>query len=217
MPANVFQAWKRFIKTEILVVARDALLGDPFGTAEHSYQFSQPPWSLPELCLPSFSGKPFPTHQRWASGLAGADRVWVPSLYVGLMTVLLGVLGFRLWGRKPSQVWLTYVFLFFMLALLVGMDLSGWLSKFIRPIGINTQLGPQVGGLYWWMNMLLPKYFAFRYPAKLFVVASLALSVLAGVNFRGVRSIPAIWLSLVFIGLTGAGIGVFIACCFRFG
>ena len=56
------------------------------------------------------------------------------------------------------------------------------------------------------MNMLLPQYFAFRYPAKLFLVASLALSILAGVNFRGVRQVRSAWLSLGFIGLTGCGI-----------
>ena len=37
-----------------------------------------------------------------------------------------------------------------------------------------------VGGVYWLMSVLLPKYFAFRYPAKLFVVASLAFCLLAG-------------------------------------
>ena len=50
-----------------------------------------------------------------------------------------------------------------------------------------VEIGPQVGGIYWAMVMLLPKYFAFRYPAKLFVIASLALSLLAGISLRTYR------------------------------
>ncbi len=51
------------------------------------------------------------------------------------------------------------------------------------------------------MTLLLPKYFAFRYPAKLFIVASLCLSVLAGVSLRGNRIRLPQWLA----GITIAG------------
>ena len=40
-------------------------------------------------------------------------------------------------------------------------------------------IGGEVGGLYWWMTVLLPGYVYFRYPAKLFVVAALGMSMLA--------------------------------------
>ena len=44
----------------------------------------------------------------------------------------------------------------------------------------DGQWAAPVGGAYWLMSVLLPKYFAFRYPAKLFVVASLTFCLLAG-------------------------------------
>ncbi|MDZ7615478.1 MAG: hypothetical protein U1E05_00650, partial [Patescibacteria group bacterium] len=44
---------------------------------------------------------------------------------------------------------------------------------------VNSGLGGPFGGLYWLMNLLLPGYLRFRYPAKLLVVTSLALSLLA--------------------------------------
>ena len=206
VPANVYQAWDSVQRDGNIQAVSDALLGDPIGSAEHAYQFSQPPWSLPELVWPNFSGSPFPTHQRWASSLAGADRIWVPSLYVGLVTVLLGVLGIRFWGRRRRQVWLTYICLFFMLASF-GWYGIGWLCMEIYPpLGLETSVGPQVGGVYWLMTMILPKYFAFRYPAKLFLIASLAISVLAGLNFRisGIRY--AVGWCLFFLGLTGCGL-----------
>ncbi len=206
VPANVYQAWAALERNGDVAAVEDALLGDPTATAEHSYQFSQPPWSLLELFWPNFSGKPFPRHQRWTSGLAGADRVWVPSLYAGLVTVLWGVLGFRFWGRKRKQVWLTFLFFFFMLGSF-GWYGFVWLAIETFPaLGGQTQLGPQVGGLYWLMNMLLPQYFSFRYPAKLFLVASLALSVLAGVNFRAAHLRRVLWAILGFGSLTLCGL-----------
>ena len=90
-----------------LVAIADFLIGPPQGTIEHSYQFSQPPWSLTELFWPNISGKPFPRHQRWTNSLPGAERVWNPSLYPGVLVALLGLLGIRFWGRRRKQVWAT--------------------------------------------------------------------------------------------------------------
>lgn len=162
------------------------LVAAPVGVVDHAYQFSQPPWTVSELFFPNISGKPFPINQRWTNGLPGAERVWVPSLYMGVIVLVLAVTGIRMWGRKQRNVWLTWVFLFF------GIASFGWYGGiwlinevFDSPQAIGS-LGPQVGGVYWAMNMLLPKYFAFRYPAKLFLIASLAISILAGVSLRQV-------------------------------
>lgn len=207
VPANIYQAWESIQRDGDLNLVQHALLDDPVGTGEHAYQFSQPPWSLLELVWPNFSGKPFPVHHRWASGLPGADRVWVPSLYAGWATILLGLMGIRLWGRRTNQVWLTYLFLFFMLGSF-GWYGAVWLLAELYPeLAQDLTFGPQVGGLYWAMNCLLPKYYAFRYPAKLFLIASLALSVLAGVNVHRLRSNWIAWIGLVYVGVTGCFIG----------
>ena len=59
----------------------------------------------------------------------------------------------------------------------------GWLAHEIRTAcGGDPQVWPvgaPFGGLYWLMVLLLPGFEYFRYPAKLLVVAALALSVLA--------------------------------------
>lgn len=163
--------------------AINQLIGHPTGTVDHAYQFSQPPWSVIELLWPNISGKPFPIHQRMTNFLPGADRVWVPSLYVGLPVILLGIGGLRFWGPGRKQVWLSWLMTLFLLGSF-GWYGAVWLFNEFASVGDQSSLGPQVGGVYWAMNMLLPKYFAFRYPAKLFVIASLAISLLAAVNLR---------------------------------
>jgi hypothetical protein len=188
VPANLYMTFMGDQnEIEINENSLRALIEEPRFTVDHSYQFSQPPWSLAELVWPNISGKPFPRNQRWTNGLPGADRVWVPSLYLGLLPLLLCLTGLRLWGQKRKQVWLTYLLLFFLLGSFGWYGIVWLINEFLP---LNNQLpvvGAQVGGLYWIMNMVLPKYFAFRYPAKLFTIAALAIAVLAGVNLKLTR------------------------------
>jgi len=110
---------------------------------------------------------------------------------MGVMISLFGLMGIRLWGRRRRNVWLTWMLLIFLIGSL-GWYGPVWLFNELFPPPVAAFAtaqtpGPQVGGIYWLMQMLLPKYFAFRYPAKLFVIASLALSILAGISLRRVR------------------------------
>ncbi len=189
-PANLIQA---AMNLPIDGKTGFALIGEPDGTIDHAYQFSKEPWSMLELFWPNFSGKPFPVNQRWTNRFPGADRIWVPSVYMGVMVALFGVIGIRFWGRRRRNVWLSWLLFIFLIGSL-GWYGPVWLYNEIFPqppprIGAEpiSPLGPQVGGVYWLMQMFLPKYFAFRYPAKLFVIASLALSILAGINLRRIR------------------------------
>ena len=156
---------------------------------EAIYQFSQPPWSLLEMVSPNISGKPFPINQRWVEVLAGDDRFWTPSLYVGLLTFVLAIGGMRLWGRSKCRRWLTGLLLMFAFGSF-GWFGAVWLYQevcleFGWPVSTEASwLGPYVGGPYWLATIVLPKFVMFRYPAKLFVVASLAMCVLAGVGFN---------------------------------
>ena len=189
-----------------LQAARRALLGpaEPDTIADHAYQFSLPPWSLAELFWSNASGKICPTHQRWADVFPGAERVWFPSLYLGLLTVWLAIGGFRLTGWNRNS-WLTRIAIFFTLASFGWYGIV-WLANEILPAEHRlTELGPQVGGIYWLMLIGLPKYFSFRYPAKLFLVASLCICLLAGLRLRSWRkNISGDW-SVFFGGFTTFG------------
>ncbi len=147
----------------------------------HVYQFSQPPWTVAEMLWPNFSGKLFPINKRWTDHLVGSDRVWNPSLYFGCVIFVLMLLSMRLYGRRRRLVWLTRVGLFFAIASF-GWYGPVWLVRELsqNPDVLAETLGAEVGGFYWLMVVFLPKYVLFRYPAKLFVIASLAACVLAG-------------------------------------
>ncbi len=152
-----------------------------------TYQFSQPPWSVFELVFPNVLGKPFPTHQRWSDRLPGAERIWTPTLYAGLLPFLFAIPMLRLWGRHRKTVWLTRVGLFFAIGSCGWFGAVWLINELLAASSLPTltqqaNLGPQVGGVYWVMETFLPRYFLFRYPAKLFVIASLMLSVLAGIG-----------------------------------
>ncbi len=193
-----------------LASVRTDLLAAPAAGSptDHVYQFSQPPWTLSELWWPNVSGKLFPSYRRWVDTFPGADRVWVPSLYAGVLTIWLAMGGFRLWGRRRRNVWLSRIGLFFCVASF-GWFGAIWLWNELVPASWHaTQLGPQVGGVYWAMVMSLPKYFAFRYPAKLFVIASLCISLLAGVQLRSHRRLLTGKLTTVFVALTALALAV---------
>lgn len=173
-----------------------SLIGElrPGSSADATYQFSQPPWSIAELFFPNVMGKPFPTHQRWSDTLPAAERIWTPSVYAGVLTVLLALSQFRLWGRRKRHVWLCRIGVFFAIASFGWFGVVWALNEVVAVAGLSEleiggiKIGPQVGGLYWFMVTLLPKYFMFRYPAKLFVIASLMISILAGLGLSQITN-----------------------------
>jgi len=175
-----------------------------------AYQFSLPPWSLAEMAWPNFSGKLYPVHQRWSDGLPGADRVWYLSIYLGLIPFWLGISQFRFRG-KSSSAWLTAIALVFCWGSFGWYGLV-WLLREILPafsvayLGVD-QLAPQVGGVYWMMDQSLPMFSLFRYPAKLFLVTSLCLSLLAGIRLNSGRRLVSVrgWLMFVLLSLGGWG------------
>ena len=210
-PANLVQAAANL---PVDAKAAYALIGEPDGTIDHAYQFSKEPWSMLELFWPNFCGKPFPINQRWTNRFPGADRIWVPSVYMGVLIAMFGLTGLRLWGRRRRNVWLTWMFLIFIIGSL-GWYGPVWLYNELFPqpepsMGWEPlkSVGPQVGGVYWLMQMFLPKYFAFRYPAKLFVIAGLALSILAGISLRRLRFRSCVVVFFVFTIISLAQFGI---------
>lgn len=172
-----------------LRAAWQGLFGRPqAGThEEHIYDFSLGPWRLIELVWPNITGRMFPTHRRWIAVFPAEGRVWTPTLYLGLLPLLLGLGSWRVRRASLRIRWLSWLA---MLALWgsFGRYGLGWLLHELR-VGLagadptDVLVGQPVGGLYWLMVLLLPGYVLFRYPAKLLVVASLGVSLLAGAGW----------------------------------
>ena len=167
------------------------LFGQPDPTTHHerAYHFSVGPWRYAELLWPNVSGRMFPTQRRWLSLWPAEGRIWTPTLYMGLLPILLAAAQLRLRSKDERIRWLSWLVLLFTLGSLGWYGL-GWLARefcsgVLRMDTAKFPVGSQVGGVYWLMTTLLPTYINFRYPAKLLVVSSLALSQLAAFGWDG--------------------------------
>ncbi|MBA2115793.1 hypothetical protein [Bremerella alba] len=161
-----------------------ALLGNPKPNthALHSYDFSIGPWNWPNTFIANFSGKMYPLNERWVRAIPAEGRIWFVSLFIGTLTVFLA--GYAIWNRPSRRVdrWLVAIGLFGLIASLGWYGL-GWL---ILEVGYgfgwegkNLPVGSPFGGLYWLLNVLVPKYAQFRYPAKWWIFFAFAVSLLA--------------------------------------
>ena len=180
-----------------------------------SYPFSLEPYRLVELVWPGFFGRNFGSPVSWMGiVLPGINhRVWVPSLYLGGLTLLFALAavgGTRRRERDPAaiagdqggrQPWRTW---------LVGMTLVAlvgsfgeyaspiWLARFIPGVAdwagphdpLNTNsvrldgwLRDGDGSPYCLMAGLLPGFHSFRFPSKLFTFVALGLAGLAGLGW----------------------------------
>jgi hypothetical protein len=149
------------------------------------YDYSIGPWLWLELIFPNFYGRVAPQSTRWIQVLPAEGRAWSPSLYMGFFTIVLALVG--VWrGAERWQVrWLRW---------LIGLGLIGSLGRFgfgwlVGELASVTgwalpEWSDGAGGLYWLLSMVAPGFRLFRYPAKLWIWAALAGSLLAGFGLQ---------------------------------
>jgi len=206
------------------------------GGPHEIYTFSIEPYRLVELAWPNVWGVQYHGNTFWAEVLRIPGvyvKTWVPSLYLGGLTVVLGLSALALRQGPPWRVWLS--------AILV-VSLLGSLGKYTSPIwaarvGVATSksatlkrraadLGPVDkvdcspiredeylrdgdGGFYWWLAAVLPGFRQFRFPAKLFTFTSLALAALAGLGWDRLCAGRTRGITLLFTVLLVASLAVF--------
>ena len=170
------------------------------------YPFSLDPIRLAEFVWPSVFGMSFHENRNWLMALPptyGRAKAWVPSLYLGGLTILLalGAMGFR--GGPPWRSWLTAIAVVTLLAALGEYTSPIYWARFVpacaRAIGphdpvdvasirIDGYLRDGDGGVYWFLATVLPGFRQFRYPSKLLSFTVLALAALAGIGWERVIS-----------------------------
>lgn len=170
----------------------DSLWQEPeLGTHEADiYEFSQPPWTVGDWLWPSSSGRPFPEWTHWVSSVPGAGRMWQPSLYQGLLPLLLA---WTVLFRRELR-WLAVVGGLALLAAfgwygpVWGWNELGLVTGWWQPL---ENVNRAAGGVYWWLVCLVPGYAWFRYPAKLMIVTALMIAILAACGWTVLsRSFP---------------------------
>ncbi len=181
---------------------RDGLLCrnlDRSGHARNIYHFSTPPWRVAEFFWPNAGGRQFPCNTRWFSASPWDNYVWVPSLYFGVIPLVIAIGSLRFFRQRSTRRgdgsreihetnerqtrFLSWLLLFASLGSL-GLFGIGWCIN-VAAYGATelgeapSGIGNPVGGVYWLLNLLVPGYSQFRYPAKLLTVAALPFALLA--------------------------------------
>lgn len=160
------------------------------------YQFSLPPWTMIESVAPNIVGTEYPVNRRWIDHInpyaESNNGNWYPSLYFGLIVLVLAF--YCLFSRHEEETnrWRATRRALMAVAFLFCLGSFGiygpvWLFSTITGIESDS-VGPQVGGVYWFFEIALPKYGFFRYPAKLFLVGYFAIALLAAVGWDQVQS-----------------------------
>lgn len=193
-------------------VAQGLWKSAPRADRQHrAFEFSVAPWRILELLWPNVSGRTFPANHRALTAIGGEDRIWTPSLYTGVLPLLLGIGVWRLRRADVRVRWFSWILLLALVGSFGWYGLGLLVQSAERALSGHASMAEPVGGLYWMMTVLLPGYSHFRYPAKLTVMASLALAMLAAIGFdrllaterdRVVRRLQGVVvLSLLAIGL----------------
>jgi hypothetical protein len=162
------------------------------------FPFSLEPYRVVELIWPQFFGSMTSGNRSWLTLLPPLSnhKIWVPSLYHGVLALLLvaGVFGLRkVDGQRRA------------LSLLLVVSLVGSMGEFASPLwilrrlpneSIRSLVGPPddplqaalrkdglprdgAGSPYGLMSEIFPGFKTFRYPSKLLTFTSLALGMLA--------------------------------------
>ena len=173
--------------------------------------YSLEPFRAVELLWPNILGTRLGENSYWieALGLPGTRaREWVPSLYVGGLTVMLASTSVALWRGTLVQIWLTSIVI---VSLVIGLgDYSSpiWATRFLAratrspviqklgrahwghsirpgllPIRGDGLLRDGDGSVYWWLNTTLPGMRQFRFPSKFLTFSTLGLAGLAALGW----------------------------------
>jgi hypothetical protein len=159
----------------------DALLGDPPQPAGHNlliYQWSLEPVRIIEFLWPVSSVFEL---AKWAR------NPWVATQYLGLLPLILGLGAWRIRNTDVRTRWLSWIVLLSFLAALGSFGpgrpfRSGSWSRELEWYD-PREMSAAVGGLYWLLNLTLPLFSEFRFPAKFMVPATCGISLLAAAGF----------------------------------
>ena len=178
------------------------------------YRFSIEPFRLVELIWPNILGLRSEGNTYWidAVKLPGVrSEVWVPSLYLGGLTLILGSGALALRQGPPWRVGLSALVVVSLFASLGPYSSPLWVARIMGelseqslfrdlvyavgpldpaqtpPIRIDRFLRDGDGGFYWLLATALPGFQQFRYPAKLYTLTAIGLAALAGLGWDSLR------------------------------
>ncbi len=169
------------------------------------YRFSVGAQRWSEFLFPNVGGRQFPQSSRWFEAMPEELAVWTPTLYCGVLPFLLALCAARLrlkrdgtvsvldLARNYCRVVATWGVVFGTLAALGGFGVVWHIraaQALLNGASVNSTYcdGDPVGGLYWLLNLTIPKFAEFRYPAKTLTISVLGVAILAGIGWDRERN-----------------------------
>ncbi len=160
------------------------------GRSRSVYRFSVGPWRWLEFLYPNVGGRQFPQSSRWFCVFPEEIAVWTPTLYFGAFPFLLALSAFLFRRKRRGETSFfrcaaTYLTAGSILAAMGGYG-AVWLFRAVNALASGTSLPASfsnydpVGGAYWALNLIVPKFAEFRYPAKLLTLTMIGFSYLVG-------------------------------------
>jgi hypothetical protein len=200
------------------------------------YSYSAHPLQFLDAFWPNVFGTLEGGYRSWLNALPPKPpgRLWMPSVYLGGLTLVLAsagaTAGFRGGGGPPWRAWLSVLAVVSLLAalgyhaspLLWARCVPGWASvlgplepPFSWRVRSDGYLRDGDGGVYWFLASAFPGFRSFRYPPKLLVFWSLAVAGLAGAGWdrlvsgrsRRATVVASCLLAATFIALAASWIG----------
>ncbi len=183
--------WVQFSARDHSEISDSALVSSELGNQLAStpapvrriYDFSVSPWHLVTCLWPTLGGSYVPSNSRLFAAIPAEGRMWLPSLYFGIIPTLLCLQAVKNCWHSRAR-WLVVIALFSLLAMLgsytfiwVLREVCTWFgwTRFVAGFAQD-----QSGGPYALLVAVLPGYEYFRYPAKWSVWFAAACSLLAG-------------------------------------
>jgi hypothetical protein len=169
------------------------------------YPFSLAPYRVVEMAWPNAFGTTFRGNRSFLGFLPPREnhRIWVPSLYLGGLTLVLAMAALG-WRDGPAwRAWLTAIAAISLVASLGEFASPLWAARWdpawaawlgphdppdVAPTRFDGCLRDGDGSPYWIMAMFLPGFGQFRYPSKLLSFTCLALAALAGIGWDRVAA-----------------------------
>ena len=207
------------------------------GSSESSHDifpFSLEPTRLIEFLCPAFYGSTYRGNSFWFTLIPPAHsiEIWVPSLYVGILTLALAAIAIR--DRSPDHpVWRGWMLAILIIGLAASLGEYGsplWAARCVPalaehlgshdptetpPVRLDGHLRDGDGSPYWILSSLIPGFGSFRYPSKLLGLTTLAMAMLAGLGLDRIRQTALTRTPRSFVRLIGlfliafAGVVVF--------
>lgn len=185
-------------------IALNSILSEVKKNQTHSrFDFSQSPWNLPSIAMPTWAGHFQPDNSRWVQAIPSEGRMWMPSMYQGCLPLLFALSALLVfWLPRPQASLRNMLAVIALLSLLAAMgnySIAWALRSLLQLLHLNdlSQLLPSddSGSLYGLLVSIVPGYDSFRYPAKwsVWFAASFALLAGIGLNCWSVELLAAKW------------------------